>query len=77
MIDSVREDAQAKIDWNKVWSKKYQVLATYHEKVRIHDYAPVLQEMLTPIRVEYGYNHTDALLMLKDSLALVWETNWV
>ena len=73
MIESVSDEAQARIDWGKVWSKKYPVLATYHEKVRIHDYAPVLQEMLTRLRVEYGYNHTDALLVLKDILARVWK----
>lgn len=73
MIDSVSEEAQAKIDWNKVWSKKYPVLSTYHQKVRIDDYAPVLQEMLTRLRVEYGYNNTDALLVLKDILARVWK----
>lgn len=73
MIESVSEKAQANIDWNKVWSKKYPVLATYHEKVRIEDYAPCLQEMLTQLRVEYGYNHTDALLVLKDILARVWK----
>ena len=73
MIDSVSEEAQARIDWTKVWSKKYPVLATYHEKVRIGDYAPALQEMLTRLRVEYGYSHTDALLVLKDSLARVWK----
>ena len=73
MIDSVSEEAQARIDWTKVWSKKYPVLATYHEKVRIGDYAPALQEMLTRLRVEYGYSHTDALLVLKDILARVWK----
>ena len=73
MIDSVSEEAQARIDWNKVWSKKYPVLATYHQKVRIDDYAPTLQEMLTQLRVDYGYNHTDALLVLKDILARVWK----
>lgn len=73
MIESVSEKAQANIDWNKVWSKKYPVLATYHEKVRIEDYASRLQEMLTQLRVEYGYNHTDALLVLKDILARVWK----
>ena len=73
MIESVSEKAQANIDWNKVWSKKYPVLATYHEKVRIEEYAPRLQEMLTQLRVEYGYNHTDALPVLKDILARVWK----
>lgn len=73
MIDSVSEEAQAQIDWNKVWSKKYPVLASYHEKVRINDYAPTLREMLTQLRVDYGYNETDALLVLKDILARVWK----
>ena len=73
MIDSVSEEAQAKIDWNKVWNKKYPVLATYHQTVRIQDYAPALQEMLTRLQVDYGYNHTDAVLVLKDILARVWK----
>lgn len=73
MIDSMSEEAQAKIDWNKVWSKKYPVLATYHKTVRIQDYAPQLREMLTQLQVEYGYNTTDALLVLKDILARVWK----
>ena len=32
MIEAISEEAQANIDWNKVWSKKYPVLATYHQK---------------------------------------------
>ena len=73
MIDSVSEEAQAKIDWNRVWSKKYPVLATYHKTVRIDASAPQLREMLTQLQVEYGYNTTDALLVLKDILARVWK----
>lgn len=73
MIDSVSEEAQAKIDWNRVWSKKYPVLATYHKTVRIDDYAPQLREMLTQLQVEHAYNTTDALLVLKDILARVWK----
>ena len=72
-IESVSDEAQARIDWNKVWSKKYPVLGTYHKTVRINDYAPALREMLTQLRVDYGYNHTDALLVLKDILARVWK----
>lgn len=73
MIDSVCDEAQARIDWNKVWSKKYPVLSTYHQRVRVQNYAPALREMLTRLRVDYGYNHTDALLVLKDILARVWK----
>lgn len=73
MIDSISDEAQAKIDWSKVWSKKYPVLVTYHQKVRIGDYAPQLREMLTQLQVDYGYNSTDAVLVLKDILARVWK----
>ena len=73
MIESVSDQAQEKIDWNRVWSKKYPVLAEYHKTVRVEDYAPTLREMLTQLRVTYGYNHTDALLVLKDILARVWK----
>ncbi|HIS64266.1 MAG TPA: helix-turn-helix transcriptional regulator [Candidatus Avoscillospira avistercoris] len=73
MIDSVSDEAQARIDWNKVWSKKYPVLGTYHQTVRIDDYAAPLRELLTQLQVDHGYNHTDALLVLKDILARVWK----
>ena len=73
LISSISDEAQAKIDWNRVWSKKCPVLATYHEKVQIQDYAPILREMLTQLQVDYGYNRTDALLVLKDILARVWK----
>ena len=73
MFDSVSEEAQAWIYCSKVWSKKYPVLATYHQRVRVEDYAPQLREMLTQLRVDYGYNNTDALLVLKDILARVWK----
>ena len=73
MIESVSDQAQEKIDWNRVWSKKYPVLAEYHKTVRVEDYAPTLREMLTQLRVTYGYNDTDALLVLKDILARVWK----
>ena len=29
--------------------------------------------MLTQLQVDYGYNRTDALLVLKDILARVWK----
>ena len=73
MIDSVSEEAQAKINWNRVWGKRYPVLATYGEKVCIEDYAPALREMLTRLHVDYGYSATDAVLVLKDILARVWK----
>lgn len=73
MIDSMSEQAQAKIDWNKLWSEKYPVLAGYQNTVRTADYAPALREMLARLRADYGYSETDALLVLKDILARIWQ----
>lgn len=73
MIDSVSEKAQSRVDWNKVWSKKYPVLASYRQTVRTEDYAPALRQLLARLRADYGYSETDALLVLKDILARVWQ----
>ena len=73
MIDGVSEKAQAKIDWNRVWSKKYPVLASYPATVRVADYAPALRQLLARLQADYGYSDTDAVLVLKDILARVWQ----
>ena len=73
MIEKTSEETQKKIDWTKVWSKKYPVLGTYQEVVNIDDYAAELRRLLKKLRIDYGYNDVDALLVLKDILSKVWK----
>lgn len=73
MIEKTSEETQKKIDWTKVWSKKYPVLGTYQEVVKIDDYAAELRRLLKKLRIDYGYNDVDALLVLKDILSKVWK----
>lgn len=73
MIEKTSEETQKKIDWTKVWSKKYPVLGTYQEIVNIDDYAVELKRLLKKLRIDYGYNDVDALLVLKDILSKVWK----
>lgn len=73
MIEKTSEETQKKIDWTKVWSKKYPVLGTYQEVVKIDDYAAELRRLLKKLRIDYGYNDEDALLVLKDILSKVWK----
>lgn len=73
MVDSISEQAQAKVDWSKVWSRKYPVLATYQKEVRTEEYASALREMLKQLQTDYHYNDTDAMLVLKDILARTWK----
>ena len=72
IIEKTSEETQKNIDWNKVWAKKYPVLASYQQQVRIEDYGPKLKEMLARLQREYGYGRQDACLVLKDILARVW-----
>ena len=69
MIEKTSEETQKKIDWTKVWSKKYPVLGTYQEVVNIDDYAHELRRLLKKLRIDYGYNDVGALLVLKDILS--------
>ncbi len=71
-IDSVSEETQKKVDWTKVWGKRYPVLTTYRQQVKISDYAVPLRELLYRLKREYGYSDVDACLVLKDILAHVW-----
>ena len=72
-IDSISEETQKKVDWTKVWGKRYPVLTTYQQRVKISDYAGPLRELLDRLKREYGYSDVDACLVLKDILAHVWK----
>ena len=62
-----------KIDWTKAWGKKYPILVTYQETVDPAPYAQELARLLDRMEEEYGYSELDAMLVLKDILAKVWQ----
>lgn len=74
MIDKTSDEVSEKIDWTNVWSKKYPILATYQNEVKINKYAVELNRLLDNLQKEYGYNELDAMLVLKDILAIVWKS---
>lgn len=71
-IAKVSEETQKKVDWTKVWSQKYPILATYPNEVKIEDYRPTLKALLQKLKKDYGYQDEDAFLVLKDILAQIW-----
>lgn len=75
VIEHTSDESQKKVDWTKIWSKKYPVLATYQQKVDIGIYADKLRELLYRLQKEYGYNDIDSMLVLKDILAHNWNRN--
>lgn len=75
IIKKTNTKTQDKINWTKVWSKKYPVLETYQNKVNIKKYKNDLNNILTELQTKYNYNRLDAMLVLKDILAHSWNKN--
>lgn len=73
MIDKTSDEVSSNIDWTNVWSKKYPILATYQNEVKVNNYAAELDRLLDNLQKEYDYNELDAMLVLKDILAAVWK----
>lgn len=73
VIKNTNEEKDSKIDWTNVWSKKYPVLATYQNRVDKTKYALEIRKMLNNLRIEYGYNTLDSMLILKDILYHEWK----
>lgn len=71
-IEHTKEETQQKIDWTKMWGKKYPVLTSYQKEVDIDRYSKELTALLSHLKRDYGYSDLDALLVLKDILAHVW-----
>ncbi len=74
-INSISEKQQEKINWTKVWSKKYPILAKYQEEVEINYYAQSLNALIRDLEIKYSYNRLDAMLVLKDILGHTWNKN--
>lgn len=62
------EDINDKVNWSKVWSKKYPVLNSYQEVINITKYKVKLRDMLEELKRDYNYSEVDAVLVLKDIL---------
>ena len=71
-IENTSEEVQNKVDWTKMWSKKYPVLATYQSTVNTSIYAEELDKLLCDLEKRYGYSRLDSLLVLKDILSHTW-----
>lgn len=72
VIEKTSEETQQKINWTRVWGKKYPVLTTYQQTVAVDDYAVRIRELLDSLKTRYGYSDIDAMLVLKDILAHAW-----
>ena len=72
-IERTSDKTADKIDWTKAWGKKYPILMTYQETVDPAPYAQGLAQMLDRLKKEQGYSELDAMLVLKDILAKVWQ----
>ena len=74
VIERTTEETSAKIDWTKIWSKQYPILARYQEEVDIPRFEAELRRLLDQLEQTYGYGSLDAFLVLKDILGAMWKT---
>ena len=74
IIKKTSDKVTDKIDWTKAWSKKYPILAKYQEIVNTSYYAREIALLLKELQDEYQFNDLDAMLVLKDILAGVWQS---
>ena len=74
IIERTSEELTNKIDWTKLWRKKYPILNEYQKKVDIPYYASQILSLFLQLEKTYGYNKLNSMLVLKDILATVWKT---
>ncbi len=74
VINKTSEETSNKVDWTKVWSKKYPILATYKDDVEINYYVEQLDKLLNDLKTKYGYDDLNSFLVLKDILAVLWKS---
>ena len=67
------DETSAKIDWTKMWSRRYPILARYREEVDVPRYEAELRRLLDQLKKAYGYGDLDTFLVLKDILAGIWK----
>lgn len=74
IIERTSEELTNKIDWTKLWRKKYPILNEYQKEVDIPYYASQILSLFLQLEKTYGYNKLNSMLVLKDILATVWKT---
>lgn len=75
VLKNTNEKNVDKINWTKVWSKKYPVLGIYQNEVDVTYYSKELKSLLDKLDQDYNYSRLDAMLVLKDILAHTWKGN--
>lgn len=73
IIERTSEELSNKIDWTKLWRKKYPILNEYQKEVDIPYYASQILSLFLQLEKTYGYNKLNSMLVLKDILATVWK----
>jgi len=74
IIDRTSEEVQSKVDWNKIWGRRYPILLSYKKEVDINPYVKELSLLLNDLQKRYDYSKINSFLILKDILATVWRS---
>lgn len=55
VIENTSEETEVKVNWTKVWGKKYPALTIYKQKVDTKEYSIKIREMINSLKNKYGY----------------------
>lgn len=58
----------SKVDWTKVWAKKYPILEEYQNIENIDKYEKIIEDLYLEFKNEFNLNDEDTVLILKDIL---------
>ncbi len=58
----------SKVDWTKVWAKKYPILEEYQNIENIDKYEKIIEDLYLKFKNEFNLNDEDTVLILKDIL---------
>lgn len=58
----------SKVNWTKVWAKKYPILVEYKNIENIDIYQNKIEDLYLNFKTEFNLNDEDTVLILKDIL---------
>ncbi len=72
IIQTVNEAKAEQIDWNRAWSKKYPILASYTSMPGMGGYLSQVEDLCTRVKMEFGLSELDAFLVVKDMVYRIY-----
>lgn len=75
IIANTSEEKEARIDWNRAWSKRYPILKAYRSMPEMEAYLRQVSDLCRRAEAELGLSWQDTILVIKDMVYRVYLEN--